>query len=99
MAQIEEEQSPLSEKEEEVAIEGDQLVDEEMTSMSLTDLITKLFMLDQQTKTLDEAIQEAVDDEEYEQADQLQQELDSIRNQMVRLEERKELLKSESLKV
>ena len=53
-------------------------------------------MLEQQIKQLDEDIQEAVDDEEFEQAEQLQSTIDSYKQELAQLQSLKDRLKKQS---
>ena len=53
-------------------------------------------MLEQQIKQLDEDIQEAVDDEEFEQAEQLQSTMDSYKQELAQLQSLKDRLKKQS---
>lgn len=52
--------------------------EDESSEMNLTELITEIFTLTQAAKDMEEAINEAAEDEDYDQAEKLQSELSQI---------------------
>ena len=75
---------PVVAKEEEVSEQVREIPEE--PTKSLTDVIREIFTLDQQIKSLDDEVQEACVEEDFERADQIQQQIDSLKDSLAQLE-------------